>query len=423
MPQLPSIELPSLRLSSLRLSSLGLTPRRALATIGLLALIGGFAWALWPKPVPADIGQVSLGPVLVTVDEEGRTRIKDVYTVSAPISGKVLRRHLEPGDPVKQNDTIVATIEPTAPPFLDVRALRELEAQAAAAKAGVALAEAEVRQAESELEFAEAEHKRALQLAQSRHIAERALEKAKLDAETRRAALARAKSNLEVRKREVESAEARLIGPEEHWKGEVPVGCCVKVHAPVSGRVLRVLQESEKVVAAGTPLVEIGDPANLEILVELLSADAVKVRAGAKATVESWGGPPVAAEVVRVEPAGFTKISALGIEEQRVRTILELRGSAEALARLGHDYRVLVRITVYEAGDVLRVPISALFRRGEEWAVFAVEAGRARIAPVEIGHRNSSFAELKKGLAAGAMVVLHPSDQVADGVRVAPSRQ
>jgi HlyD family secretion protein len=390
--------------------------------LALLCLVGLFAWALWPKPVPVDVARLSLGPVLVAVDEEGRTRIKDVYTVSAPISGKVLRRHLEPGDPVKHDDTVVATIEPTAPPFLDLRVMRELEAQVAAAKAAVALAEAEVRQAQSELEFAEGEHKRARLLAQSQNIAERALEKAKLDADTRRAALARAKSNLEVRKREVESAQSRLIGPEEHWKGEVPVGCCIKVHSPVSGRVLRVLQESEKVVAAGTPLVEVGDPANLEILVELLSADAVKVRLGAAATVEAWGGPPVAAEVVRVEPAGFTKVSALGIEEQRVRTILKLRGSAEALSRLGHDYRVFARITVYEAREVLRVPIGALFRKGEQWAVFVVEGGRVRIAPIEIGQRNSSFAEVKGGLTVSATVVLHPSDRVTDGARVTPTR-
>jgi HlyD family secretion protein len=282
----------------------------------------------------------------------------------------------------------------------------------------VALAEAEVRQAQSELDFADAEHERARTLARSQHIAERALEKAKLDADTRRAALARAKSNLEVSRREVESAEARLIAPDEHWKGEVPVGCCVKVHAPVSGRVLRVLQESEKVVAAGTPLVEVGDPGNLEILVELLSADAVKVRVGASATVKAWGGPPIAAEVVRVEPSGFTKVSALGIEEQRVRTILELRGSAEALSRLGHDYRVFVKIAVYEARDALRVPISALFRRGELWTVFVVEGRRARATPIDIGHRNSNFAEVARGLSPGATVIMHPSDRVADGVRV-----
>jgi HlyD family secretion protein len=410
MPQLPTLELPKL------------TVRRGLLAAALLALVGVFAWALWPKSVPVDVGQVTRGPMLVTVDEEGKTRIKDVYTVSAPISGKVLRRHLEPGDPVKQDDTVVATIEPTAPPFLDVRVLRELEAQVAAAKAAVALAEAEVRQAQSELEFAEGEYARAGKLARSEAIAQRALEKAKLDAETRRAALARAKSSLEVRRREVESAQARLIGPEEHWKGEVPVGCCVTVRAPVSGRVLRVLQESEKVVAAGTPLVEVGDPASLEILVELLSAEAVKVRAGASAVVEAWGGPPVAAQVTRVEPAGFTKVSALGIEEQRVRTLLELRGSAEALQRLGHEYRVLVRINVYEAPDALRVPVSALFRRGEQWTVFAVEGGRARATPIEIGQRNARFAEVTRGLAQGAIVILHPSDRVADGVKVAPIR-
>jgi HlyD family secretion protein len=412
MPQLPT-------LASAIPQARALLAGRGLALAATAVLVGALAWALWPKPVPVDAGKVARGPVLVTVDEEGKTRIKDVYTVSAPISGKVLRRLLEPGDPVKQDDTVVATIEPTAPPFLDVRVLRELEAQVAATKAGVALAEAEVRQAQSELEFAEGEYDRARRLARSEAIAQRALEKAKLDAETRRAALERAKSGLEVRRREVESAQARLIGPDEHWKGEVPLGCCVKVHAPVSGRVLRILQESEKVVAAGTPLVEIGDPGKLEIVVELLSADAVKVRAGAPATVEAWGGTPVAAQVTRVEPAGFTKISALGIEEQRVRTILELRGSAEALQRLGHDYRVFVRIEVYAVPEALRVPIGALFRKGEDWAVFVVTGGRALATPVKIGHRNSSFAEVVGGLAEGDIVVLHPSDRVADGVRVA----
>jgi HlyD family secretion protein len=406
---------------TLALSTLQITPGRSVTALALLGLAAVLAWALWPKPVPVDVGQLSLGPVVVTVDEEGKTRIKDVYTVSAPISGKVLRRQLEPGDPVKQDDTVVSTIEPTAPPFLDLRVMRELEAQVAAAKAAVALAEAEVRQAQSELEFAEGEKKRAELLAKSQNIAERNLEKARLDAETRRAALARAKSNLEVRKREVESAQARLIGPEEHKKGEVPLGCCVTVRAPVSGRVLRVLQESEKVVAAGTPLMEVGDPGSLEIVVELLSADAVKVRVGALASIEGWGGPPVAAEVMRVEPAGFTKISALGIEEQRVRTILTLKGSAEALARLGHDYRVFVRITVYEARQTLRVPISALFRKGEQWAVFVVDGSRARLTPIEIGQRNASFAEVKRGPARGVRVVVHPSDRVADGTRVAPS--
>lgn len=400
-----------------------LTIKRGFMALALLAPVGAFTWALWPKPVAVDVAEVSHGRVLVTVDEEGKTRIKDVYAVSAPISGKVLRLSLEPGDPVKKDDTIVAVIEPMAPPFLDVRAVRELEAQAAAAKAGVALAEAEVRQAQSELEFADAELARAHALARSKTIAERALEKARLDANTRRAAVARAASNLEVRKREVESAEARLTAPEEAWKGEVPAGCCVNVRAPVSGRVLRLIQESEKAVVAGTPLVEVGDPGNLEIVVDLLSADAVKVREGAEVTVEGWGGPPLAGQVARVEPAGFTKVSALGIEEQRVRTILELHGAAAAATRLGHEFRVFLKINVYEAPEALRVPISALFRKGDQWAVFVVDRGRAWATPVGIGHRNSTFAEVLHGLRKGATVVLHPSDRVAEGVRVVGIRQ
>ena len=171
-------------------------------------------------------------------------------------------------------------------------------------------------------------------------------------------------------------------------------------------------------MAAGTPLVEIGDPGNLEVLVELLSTDAVKVRQGASATIEGWGGPPIAPKVVRVEPAGFTKVSALGIEEQRVRVILNLTGMPAEAERLGHEFRVFVKIHVYEAREALRVPISALFRKGERWVVFAVEQGRARTAPVEIGQRNSTFAEILGGVRKGATVIVHPNDRIADGVRV-----
>ena len=197
------------------------------------ALVGALAWALWPKPVPVELAEVRKGPLVVTVDEEGKTRIKDVYAVSAPITGKLVRLALEAGDRVKKDVTIVAVIEPMAPPFLDVRTTRELEAQIEAAKAAVALAEAEVNQAAAELEFAESELKRASALIGTKAISERAMERARIDVDTRRAALARAKSSLEVRKRELESGQARLIGPEEQWKGEVAAGCCVNVRAPV----------------------------------------------------------------------------------------------------------------------------------------------------------------------------------------------
>jgi HlyD family secretion protein len=397
--------------------------KRGLIGLGLAGLVGALGWALWPKPVPVEVTAVRKGPLVVTVDEEGKTRIKDVYAVSAPITGKLVRLALEAGDRVKKDVTIVAVIEPMAPPFLDVRTTRELEAQIEAAKAAVALAEAEVNQAAAELEFAESELKRASALIGTKAISERAMERARIDVDTRRAALARAKSSLEVRKRELESGQARLIGPEEQWKGEVAAGCCVNVRAPASGRVLRLIQESERVVVAGTPVVEIGDPDNLELVVELLSADAVKVREGATAGVEGWGGPPLTATVTRVEPAGFTKVSALGIEEQRVRTILKLKNGGENTDQLGHDFRVFVKIRIYEAPNALRVPISAVFRRRDQWTVYAVERGRARAVPVKVGQRNTAFAEVLGGLTEGAVVVMHPSDRVADGVRVSPTNE
>jgi HlyD family secretion protein len=192
----------------------------------------------------------------------------------------------------------------------------------------------------------------------------------------------------------------------------------VNVHAPVSGRVLRLIQESERVVAAGTPLVEIGDPKNLEIVVELLSADAVKVHEGATALVEGWGGKSMQAKVTRVEPAGFTKLSALGIEEQRVRTILKLTDADDSAGKLGHEFRVFLKIGVYRATDALRLPISALFRERDQWAVYILDKGRARSTAVEIGQRNTAFAEVLRGLTEGSKVILHPSDRVMDSVRV-----
>jgi HlyD family secretion protein len=395
-----------------------LQTKRALMLLGVAGLAAGLTWALWPKPVLVDVAEVRKGPFEVTVDEEGKARIKDVYTVSAPITGKLVRLSLEAGDRVKKDMTIVANIEPMAPAFLDVRVTRELEAQLEAAKAAVALAEAEIRQAAAELMFAQSELRRAHTLIKTKIISERALERARIDVDTKEAALARSKANLDVRKRELESSQARLIGPEEAWKGEVPAGCCVTVRAPVSGRVLRLIQESERVVVAGTPLLEIGDPDNLELVVELLSVDAVKVVEGATATIEGWGGTPLLARVMRVEPAGFTKVSALGIEEQRVRTILKLHKAENVADRLGHEYRVFVRITVHQSPNALRLPISALFRREGTWMVYVVERGRARSQTVEIGQRNTGFAEVAEGLPEGASVILHPSDRVADGVRV-----
>lgn len=385
---------------------------------GALALAALVAFALIPQAVPVDVAAAGRGPLEVTVNEEARTRIREVYQVFAPIAGKVLRSPREVGDTVVKDQTILAVIEPGDPSFIDARRRRELEAAVSAAEAAVTHAQAEVRRARSELAFSEGELRRAESLSETKIISERTLDKARMEAASKRAALAEAEANLELQKRQLERAKAQLLGPEDP-SVRSPASCCVQVRAPVDGEVLKVVTESEKVVEAGSLLIEIGDRRDLEIVVELLSTDAVRVEEGAAARVERWGGgAELNARVRRIEPAGFTKISALGIEEQRVKTILDLTDPPERWGRLGHDYRVHVRITVWRSGDVLRVPLSALFRKGEDWAVFTVADGRAHLTTVEIGHRNREMAEVISGLEAGERVILHPSDRVADGVRI-----
>jgi HlyD family secretion protein len=288
------------------------------------------------------------------------------------------------------------------------------------ARASIVLTLSQIRRAESELEFAKSDLKRAQSLAQRGTISARTLEKAALEVDVREAGLAQARANLDLRKRELESAKAKLIGPEESpQKTKSDASCCVQVKAPESGRVLKIHHESEQIVRAGEPLLEIGNPQDLEIVVDLLSTDAVKVREGAEATIEGWGGANILkARVRRVDPAGFTKVSALGIEEQRVNTILDLADDNSKWTDLGHDFRVFVRINVWSSPDTLTVPLSALFRHGADWAVFKVTDERAVLTRVEIGERNALKAQLLSGLTAGDMVVLHPSDRIEDGVRI-----
>ncbi len=390
----------------------------ALAAGGASAL----AWAFWPQPVPVDIAEIAVGTLEVTVDEEGMTRIRDIYTVSAPLSGKVLRSPREVGDEVVADETVVAVIQPTAPSFLDARARREAEASVSAAEAAVSLAEAQVGEAQSQLDFHQSELRRADELARRGTISERTHEQARMQVDTSRARLASAQATLEVRRRELDSARARLIGPETEHGPPAATGvesCCVQVFAPVDGEVLSIPTESEQVVAAGTPLVEIGHPQNLEVVVDLLSMDAVRLPPRAEARLDGWGGPVLTARVRRVETAGFTKVSALGIEEQRVKTVLDIVDPPEAWRDLGHGYRVVVHLLVARE-EALLVPLGALFRRGDSWAVFVVDADRrARLRVVELGARNTRHAVVLDGLSAGDSVILHPSDRVVDGVRVA----
>lgn len=387
-----------------------------------LAIAVGFAVALWPRPVPVDTSEASRGPLRVTVDEEGKSRVKDVYVISAPTAGRLLRSTLKQGDEVRKGETIIAMIEPSVPPFLDLRGRRELTALVEAARAAVSLAEAELAQARSELKFAERELNRASSLSQTRVIAERQLEKARLDVDVRKAAVARAEASREVRLRELARATAQQTTPDDPEAGSHEGTPYIAVRAPVAGRVLKLMQESEQVVAQGTPLAEIGDPSNLELVVDLLSTDAVRVAPGALALVNGWGGLEFVAKVERVEPAGFMKVSALGIEEQRVKVVLSLPANAQPRRRLGHEYRVFVRIIVEDLPDPLRVPIGALFRQGDAWVVFTVHKARARVTPVQLGARNAHYAQVISGIEGGTRVILHPSDRVADGARIVERR-
>lgn len=389
----------------------------AFLILGLLAF--GLVWFAWPRPIQVDAAIIEKGTMEVTVDDEAKTRVQHVYTVSAPVAGRVLRisppRHV--GDEVVADETIVAVMQPLSPSLLDVRSRQELQAVLAAAEAAVTLAGAEVQRIQAALEFARSDLRRAESLARTDAIAAKALDKAKLDVRTNEAALAGAKALLDVRRHERHTAAARLSDPSSA-PPEDNTTCCIRLRAPISGHILKIIQESETVVPAGAPLLELGNPRDLEITADLLSSDAVQIERGAGVRIDGWGGPPIRGRVRRIDPAGFLKISALGIEEQRVRTVIDILDPPESWFRLGHDYRVMVHVTVWTGDDVLTVPVGAIFRKGEEWAVFAVRNGRARATPIQIGRRNNRVAEVRAGLSAGDRVVLHPSDRIRDGVTV-----
>jgi HlyD family secretion protein len=384
-----------------------------------LALALVLAWLFRPGAVPVDLVAVDRGPLTVSVSDEGETRVRDMYVVSAPIPGRMRRIELEVGDPVVADETLVARIEPSDPSFLDMRSAAEARANVDAAAAARTHAEAQVRRVQAELDFARAEYERIRALARSHTVSENELDSAQRRARTAEAALAEAQAERKVRDSEYQVARARLLAPSA--ARERVADCdCVSVYSPVSGQVLRIVNESEGVVASGTPLVEVGNPGLLEVVVDLLSADAVRVHSGQRVVIEAWGGDqPLDGVVERVEPFGFTKVSALGIEEQRVNVVIDITSPRERWERLGHGYRVEPRIVLWESPDVLRVPLSALFRQGDRWAVFVERAGRAELREVEIGQGNGLHAEARAGLEAGERVVLHPADRVSPGARLA----
>ncbi len=381
---------------------------------GAVALVQAFR----PQPVPVDVVAVRSGALVVTVDEEGKTRVRDTYTVSAPVMGRARRTTLEAGDAVVAGDTVVAEIEPSDPELLDLRTRAEAAADLAAAEADYSLAVAELDEALAELEFAKAERARSRRLAETDTISEREVDQAELAFKTRSAAVGTARAALRVREQAIARARARLAGPALTAIGSDECECVV-VTAPVSGQVLRVLRESEAVVESGTALLEIGNPEDLEIVVEMLSTEAVKVAVGQRAVVEGWGGLEALEGVVaRIEPYGFTKISALGVEEQRVNVIVDLTSPPETWRALGHGFRVDVRVVIWESADALTVPVTALFRRDGAWSTFVAEDGVARLRAVEIGQRSGLATEVRSGLVAGQRVIVSPGPRIEDGAPI-----
>lgn len=374
------------------------------------------AWSFVPAAVPVDLAQVERGPMAVRVSGEGSTRVKDIYSLSAPVAGRLLRIEAEAGDAVVAGETRLAIIEPADPTILDKRSRAEAESQVQAAMDALTLAEADVGRAEAELSFARAEWDRAEKLRENETISQRALDVAALDVAKREAALKIAASTARVREHELETARARLIMPV--GGGANGEECCVLVTSPVDGQVLRVLTKSAGVVQAGTALMEVGDPRRLEVVVDLLTADAARIGEGAKAAVGKWGGADLKGRVRRIEPFGYTKVSVLGIEEQRVDVVVDFVDMAAVPPALGHGFRVEVGILEWAADNVLKVPMSALFRADGGWAVFVFDDGHARLTHVQVGHMNDHEAEIVSGLSEGDRVIEHPGDRTQDGVAV-----
>ena len=388
-------------------------PKRLVLTTLLLAAGVGVALAMRPKPLEVEVATAQRAPLLVTVNEDGVTRVTDRFVVSAPLSGNVARIELHAGDSVKQGD-VVARILPLRAPLLDARSRSELEARVNASIAALSQSKAQIDRARVARDYAVDESENARKLEKTGTLSRQALDRALVDERSRNAELASAEFGARVAANELTMARAALGRMSASDAGDQ-----FEVTSPVSGRVLRVVQVSEGVVQAGTNLLEVGDPSALEIAVDVLTSDAVHVVPGARVTIEEWGGDPLSATVRMIEPSAFTRLSALGVEEQRVNAVMDVVSPYESWKALGDGYRVAARIEIYRNEGALTIPWSALFRRGQSWAVFSVAGGVAQLRQLRIGRRNELNAEVLEGLDVGARVILHPSDKITDGSPVA----
>lgn len=379
------------------------------AAIVALVLAG-----LKPKPVEVETGVVERGPLTVRVSEEGKTRIRNRYVVTSPVAGHMRRVPLKPGDEVKAGETVITRIEAVAPPLLDPRAREQAEAAVAVREAATRQTSASMESARTSLQLATADADRVRSVTRPGSISESERDRILQTALIRGAELRAAEFALKVAESELEQAKTALARPPVTTEGNL-----VEVKSPVSGRVLNVMQESETIATPGMQIVEIGDPADIEIEAEILSRDAVTIQPGDSVSVEQWGGDDsLNARVRRIEPAAFTKVSALGVEEQRVYVLSDLLDTPEIAKRLGDRYRVEVRVAVWRRDDVLRVPAGALFREGNAWKTFLFQGDKAKAVAVEVGKSDGRLTEVLSGLSQGDQVLLHPPDTVKDGSAV-----
>jgi HlyD family secretion protein len=385
------------------------------------AVVAAVAWGFWPRPSQVEAGVVTRGPLTVAVLEEGKTRIRHRYTISAPVAGMLGRVPLRAGAAIRAGETVLASIEAASSGFLDPRTIAQGEAAVRSAEAARMLRESEFERAKEALELARKEFARVDELLKTRSVSVDAWDAA----ENRVKLLMREVNSAEfaIRVAEFEAAQAKAA--------LLPVSALdltatepLRIVAPVNGFVLQVFEESARVVTQGTPIMEVGDLRDMEAEIELLSSDAVAVAPGAMVSIEQWGGgEPLRGRVSLVEPGGFTKISALGVEEQRVRARVDFLDPLPPGRELGDRFRVEARIVTWHGDNVLQVPSGALFRRGRDWRAFVIEGGRARARTVRVGHNSGTAAEVMSGLTEGETVVVHPPDGITDGVSVAVEDQ
>lgn len=390
---------------------------RILTVMAAAAVAVALVWAFTPRPRVVEVASVDRGAFEQTVDEDGKTRVRERYVVSAPLAGRLQRMMLKAGDPVAPGQTL-ALLDPAAPPFIDARTERELQERVGAAEATLARARTSVEHARAALAQSEADLRRTRKLASEGFVSSATLERETLRVTLDQRTVEAAAFEGHAAEHQVELARAALLQSRRAAAGSGRAERLV-IRSPVRGRVLRIAQESEAVLAIGAPLVELGDAGDLEVVIDVLTADAVRVQPGAPVHLDVGDGAAATqGRVRRVEPSAFTKVSALGVEEQRVNVIVDVVAKHDGWANVGDGYRVDARIVVYRADDVLQVPVGALFRDGERWAVFVLVDGRARLRTVEIARRGSARAAVTSGLVPGERVVVYPGEALRDGARV-----